>query len=384
MKRIVLIIALLLPASLSAQKPETADSAMVIILSPRVGAEIDAEEAAEYHVFGQFTGFLWGEFFLVNGNEYVLHAVLVDRSGAQRDTLVPFPHQLVILLAEKIDHIEELKNGTYHLRGEEMTFPTIVVSRPTGVLWTAAHAPQTSDSLRTALPQKSPLRTYPATVPPMQDELPFAGLSADDGRSQIHYPNFGFGIGYGFFDIKLDGLTGALGAALLPYQSQTTPSTTSENDSRTGPMTWGHIQVRISPSITVRGEVGYAVGPEGFTYNVVLGAVEYNFLPLSLVRPYVGIGFGNYHFELTRRYDWIVSRDQNNGYTTLDGITLRGSRLGFVIRCGIELFPLQMPGLDLCACYSMVSPIDITSGAIGPTSISISGFTIVLRGTFTL
>ncbi len=384
MRRIVLIFALLLPVSLIAQELKTADSAIVIVLSPRVGAEINAEEAATYHLFRQLPGFLWGEFFLVNGEAFVLHAVMVDRSGVQRDTLVPFPDQLLYLLAEKINHLEEIESGTYHPSGDAVKFPTIVVSRPNTVIRNAARSSRAADSLHAVLPERSTVPTYPAAVSLMPDVLPFANGSAEDARRQIEYPNFGFGLGYGPYSINVDGAARAFEAALIPYLPQSAPGTPPDDDSRTGPMLWGHILVRVSPRISVRGEVGYAQGPKDFTYSVVLGDVEYNFLPLSLVRPYVGIGLGNYHFEMIRRYGWIVSTDQVNGYTTLDEITLRGSQFGFVMKCGVEIFPMQMPGVDLSAGYSVVPPIDITSTDVVLSSIKISGFTFVIRFTITL
>ena len=99
-----------MPNSLQAQ-----DSDKVVILSPRVGSVIDAAERERYELFPEVRDFDRAVFLQTPKKNYYAKIMFMGPDGARRDTTVQYPEGVLLLLAEKIEHFEDLKENRYHM-----------------------------------------------------------------------------------------------------------------------------------------------------------------------------------------------------------------------------------------------------------------------------
>ncbi len=98
------------------------DSLRVVILSPRVGLVIDAKERDQFNLFPLAQGF---DSAVVLRNSQGLYGVFImgtTQDGHITDTIFSYTEGVLINIAEKIDHFEEIKNGTYHIGDNQPVF----------------------------------------------------------------------------------------------------------------------------------------------------------------------------------------------------------------------------------------------------------------------
>ncbi|MGA9363268.1 MAG: hypothetical protein WBW16_02760 [Bacteroidota bacterium] len=91
------------------------DSDKVVILSPRVGSVIDAAERQRYELFPEVRGFDRGVFLQTPKKTYYAKVMFVGSDGERRDTTVQYSVDTLLVLAEEIEHFEDLKEKRYHM-----------------------------------------------------------------------------------------------------------------------------------------------------------------------------------------------------------------------------------------------------------------------------
>jgi multisubunit Na+/H+ antiporter MnhB subunit len=91
------------------------DSDRVVILSPRVGSTIDSSEREYFQLFRQIKDFHSAVFLENPDSTYYAWIVLKDSNGNTRDTAVWYPKSYLLMVAEKINHFEELTEGRYQM-----------------------------------------------------------------------------------------------------------------------------------------------------------------------------------------------------------------------------------------------------------------------------
>jgi hypothetical protein len=87
----------------------------VVILSPRVGSVIDAAERQRYELFPEIRGFDRAVFLQTPEKTYYAKVTYIEPDGARGDTTVQCSEDTLLVLAERIEHFEELKQNTYHI-----------------------------------------------------------------------------------------------------------------------------------------------------------------------------------------------------------------------------------------------------------------------------
>ncbi len=97
------------------------DSTKVLILSPRVGPKITAGAREQFEIFPQFDNFVEATAFETSDGNCFVRITLEPQKGVFRDTILQYPHQTLLMIAEKINHFEDLAAGRYHM-GDEPTY----------------------------------------------------------------------------------------------------------------------------------------------------------------------------------------------------------------------------------------------------------------------
>jgi hypothetical protein len=108
LRKAFLICLLAIPLSLHAQ-----NSCEVIILGPRVGPAIGAQEAKRFGLFTELRDLVGAMFFQVSADSFIARVLLCSDGGTIRDTIIPFSARRLSLIAERVDHIDEIEAGHY-------------------------------------------------------------------------------------------------------------------------------------------------------------------------------------------------------------------------------------------------------------------------------
>ena len=87
----------------------------VVILSPRVGSAIDAAERERYELFPEVRDFDRAVFLQTPAKTYYAKIMFVGPHGERRNTTVQYSENALLVLAEEIEHFEDLKEKKYHM-----------------------------------------------------------------------------------------------------------------------------------------------------------------------------------------------------------------------------------------------------------------------------
>jgi hypothetical protein len=133
----------LLGAALHAQ-----DSARVVVLSPRVGETIDRNLRDRFLLFRNLPEYRSGSIFLLGDGRYVAH-VQLGSGDASRDTVVEYREPYLRMLAEQINHFEELQLERYRMGSDPAR---LLLGRAVPLTETGAHI-DTTRAMTGVLPQ---------------------------------------------------------------------------------------------------------------------------------------------------------------------------------------------------------------------------------------
>jgi opacity protein-like surface antigen len=330
---------LLMPSRVLAQ-----DSDKVVILSPRVGAAIDASERDRFRLFPQIEGFKQAVIYKTPNNTYYIVIISVTPDGNTKETTVGYRESDLLALAERIEHFEDLEKGIYHMGQQPATL---------GV----------ADRQGQAVMQQP-------------DLLPFA---AHAGEFELEsYPNWGFGIGLSTYSPDFSGLNAAFGAIEDKYRNQGYSVAHHTVNFDPSPCLWLNVKIRLSRTFallleagttTFRRDIGSSVDdqPDYASFKALSASVLYHFRlsETTWLRPYVGAGLGQYYFKVAHRYENVVP----NQYLV---ISSQGGNTGFQAVAGVELSPREGPSLSLYAKYLFIPTVETTTAAGVKANVDLS------------
>lgn len=153
----------------------------LVILSPRVGDYIDSAESAFFHVFQNVKGLQRAHVIVTRDSLLYVVFEIDNPPMPQKIEYVQYSLTLINLIAEKIEHIEGLIDGTYVMGTQPAALRTI-------------HG--TSPAVR--VPTRMAGRPNPVSEP--YDALPLAGRVVP---MTARYPQFGFTAGVSTYDPDL-------------------------------------------------------------------------------------------------------------------------------------------------------------------------------------
>jgi len=217
MNRIIFLspLFLLLSSLTVAQQGAPGDSARIVILSGRVGPVISEDEREKYHVLAQFEGFREAVVLQFPDSSYAVRVTLVF-AGELRDTLIRFSGATIVMMAEKIEHFEELERGNYVIGSHPptLTYDSGGVSVPRGLVPRGVTGPIVSEpSRREARPQPAGGTRSSRFVLPSPygaEPLPLARISGL--HMPRYYPCVAFAFGIRSYAPDFSGLASATGS----------------------------------------------------------------------------------------------------------------------------------------------------------------------------
>ncbi|HUI65953.1 MAG TPA: hypothetical protein VL126_14005 [Bacteroidota bacterium] len=339
LKASALFLAILAQAAYSQPR---GDSARAVTLSERIGPVISAADARRYHLFSSVAGFSSARVVQLRDSSYEVVFRMDFASGSESDTAVAYPRTTIYLLAEKIDHFEELENGTYVMgssppvlhHGDEW------ISVPPANRATAPNMPP-------------PAKVIPARADRSLDLLPLhvvPGLSMPES-----FPSLSLGICISSNNPDFTGLESAYGGR-HPFSVT--------------PLGLFSVEIHWIKEIATQMDAGESFGGSDRMDVLDIALIVYA-RPFASpnIRPFAGIGAA-----------WASLHADEQSVVTEAG----GS--GMYLTGGLELVLGTKTSIDLFASYSSIEKVsseflgvNLFQPVIIPVSVNLSSFRLGLR-----
>jgi hypothetical protein len=334
------------------------DSATVIIISPRVGAEIDVQEREQFKLFQNIKNFSRAVFYFVPDSTYFCRVDLQTASGAS-DTMLRCSKGYLLRLGEWINHYEAFVAGEYKMGDSRTTLRVIGGNEIT------------DDRIIHGKGQAGKFS--------WKDFLPFG--SAADSLDNEEYPNWDFGVGLSSYSPDFSGLNGAYSAIESRYRRPGFPIARVNPDFSIPALVWYSIKIKFSSRSALLLETARNAGGDvGFTAVSASYLYYPDIFEKKWLRPYVGGGIGKYYFSGTAKHGEPV----DSSYQFLDEIKSEGGSNGIALLGGIELGSPNGFALSISLNYLLVKDIEILLPEGVSATVRLSSLVYGTRFSFSL
>lgn len=289
------------------------DSSKIVILSPRVGPEIDRAERDRFRLFSQIRGFERAEILVGADNTYYARVLTRDQEGSMRDTIISYSEMYVFMLAEKINHLEDLENGTYRMGTDPPKLQTVGGFRVTQKVELRANQ------------QPIPQRRFP-------DKLGLATELIDESLME-DYPTMGFGLGVSSYSPDYSGLKSAYIEIEDKYRNQGIYVPRREPSFGSSAFfLWLNFKVKFSNTFAFLCEAGTKLSGESKSEAASV-SVLYTIRGITPdgFHPYVGVGIGHYRISAEQHIGASLGND-----VTLDALLIDAANVGYNLTAGVE------------------------------------------------
>ncbi len=288
------------------------DSVKVIIVSPRVGREVDAGEREHFKVFTRIVGFDHAVFYQRTDSSYVAHVVYQSGRGVINDTLIEFSRVQLTMLAEKINHLEGMENGTYHFGDDP---PKLTYEDGSLVSVKRVDSPQT--------PSAAAIVHLSEILPLVPDSISEQLLDEPSACS--------IGIGLSWYSPDYAGLIQAYHAVEQKYLQQGYDVGKQEPAFGTSTLLWLDFGIRFTDNTRLILSGGTQLAGS-VDFKAATAVLRFSFLipEIASFHPYVDVGVGHFRISCEQKYGASVG-----GYATLDGLLIDASSTGFSFAFGV-------------------------------------------------
>jgi hypothetical protein len=346
------------------------DSMKVVIISPRVGLTIDAAEKEYFHVFSRINGFGSAQFFQGADGLYYARVSMIDpQVGIETDTIMQYPENSLLLMAEKINHLEELEAGDYRMGTDPAR---LEITEQSVNLHFVPQKSKADSSVRSGTPPQ------PAVSGPRpkvrSDMLPIT--KDEPGVDVVLYPSYGIGLGISSYSPNLAELENAYATVEKYYAETGHPVSPRDRGLTVSPMFWLALYARFSSvtALTIEGGLApYNTQIRAFSV-LLLYYPEFLSTGQGRLRPFGGIGLASHYFRSTRDYGAYISSS-----TTLDEVSIEGGKTGGNMRFGLEYLPGAVTHIQAFASYLAIPEVNGITSKGGSVSVRLGGFQAGLR-----
>jgi len=265
----------------------------LVVVSPRVGAEIDSVERSTYDLFHSIPDFQSASFYQNPDSTFWVSMLMRSPEGNLRDSLYTISYSVLRQCAEWIEHYDEIKKGTYLLGSTE---PIIMYE----------------DGSPIKLPAKTKTESASHSFRYSVGRLPLAQNVSGLERPMFQTIHMVFGFGLGFPHLSdLQSLTGSGSDIALP--------------------------VSISIEIPFQEELGFSLftgwgfalgGAGGGTLATFSISLLDRLEPSGIISPILGVGAGYTEYSFSNGSVGGVEISAAKSYPVLAfGLNLVGQRL---------------------------------------------------------
>jgi hypothetical protein len=334
---------------LQAQIPSIPDTGRVIILSARVGPNINPVERQKFDLFesilvrhfGSTLSFRSAVVLQFPDSTFCVRFTVGRENEKPRDTLIVYSYGILCRIAEKIEHFEEIQSGKYQPVDNP---PPLLSSTGEPVMVKARSVPL--DSKASRADSRAPMR------------LPLA--STEGYVYPRYFPALNFGIGFRTYDPDLSGLSRVFG---------TTPSF------GLSPLITGFAEIAIAEAFAIQIEGALSAGGEKANQGAVGGTYYVPLVSSRTVHAFASAAI--LWCSITAEKSGIVVQGGGVGFSGTTGVQLQLGKKAAVEVCG-GLCSLP----DVATTFTELKPSTQNSPAqtvTVPASIKLSSLTFGLR-----
>ncbi|GEM_PF-2918648 len=339
----------------------------IVVLSSRVGESIDSLVREDYHLFPTIEHFSFAEFYQTSDQSYYVR-IFFFRSNELTDTIVSCSAQLVLMIAEKLNHYEDLMSGAYTMGTDPARLQYIE-----DTLKVNAKALQEDRMLRadrvvikdsgTILEHRQLEGRRSAAVSTSGDFFPWSSNVPDEAVE--HYPRLGFGFAYAAGSPNIAGLNQAFTLVEDRYRRQGY-NIRPHRQFAAGEIRWFSLKYMFSAAVAAALEAGSSTEDLDVRSATIAIIIHFDLFRSRFVKPYLAVGAGIYHLASFQSYGYgnrISPIDTSGRYQYLADIRSSDGGGGvFPLTVGVELIASGGPSLSLYA----------TDFAMSARSISLS------------
>ena len=300
------------------------DSVQVVILSKRVGPEINALQREYFHLFPIFEGFQSARVLKKPDDTFEVRAYCLQKDGRLVVNVVPYPLATLLQIAEKINHFEDLESANYEMGSDPAKLQVI---RPNSLV--------PEEISHTVTEQMKSISAKMAPLP---------GLRRDPPIDLQAYPRLRVGAGLSTYSPGADEVNSMLGRIEQAGRDQGYPVGSQKVDLGLSMFYWFTLGVDVTHDISIELEAGKSSERDVDVRTASLVAVYY-FDPLSFafLRPFAGIGITNFNLDARQEYVYSARKptDTAGGYWEFYSVIFRGkhNEAAPTITAGLETKP---------------------------------------------
>lgn len=391
--RITFVHLFILSTVLISNSALTQDSIRTVILSPKVGPTIERDERDHYILFQKIDGFLSATFFQIPPRSFFARVKYSSANSFVRDSVIAYAESFIFMLAEKINHFEELANGKYRI-GTDPAKIEIVIAKDSSLQLLLAERTIPDDKPKSNMQSLDVTSDSHSNIASEQkyfiydDVLPFAKDIQQQADETIW--SMGFGFSYASYSPDYTGINIAFNAIEDKYPNSRSGIRSYNYAWNFSPtlsyqmkIWWKHslaLTLNVGSSI----EGGEVFNDDYFYFNTVTAEVHYSFkiTGAESIKPFVGFGMGKYSFEVKRIYSYWSLTAGDPPTTFLKENRSAGTKSGFNITTGCEILLDPYPSITLFANYISVPIIDATNAEGIKATMDLSSFSFGARVMF--
>lgn len=311
-----------------------------VILSSRVGEDINSAEREKFVIIGGYKDFKSAVFYRSSDGKYSMKVKYLDSEKRSRDTIVGLEQNNIFNLALRIEFFEDISEGIYPVN------PEFSLDSAEG-------------------------KYYVRIKNVNRDLLPFVNPKKEQ---KIFDPQVGFGLNYSYFKVDLSSVKSFFDAAENRFRQEGWPIPNNNLNFDVSQMYALNFYIRVYRTFGIDFETGRSTNSDvDFWYSA--GYLCYNLdLKNSPVKPFAAVGIGKYSYYAENIYNATV--DSNGTY--LEKISSGGGSVGYFLKTGFEIgAPTGGRYLPVClnvfALYSFFP--DIKSSVYGyETTVKLGGY----------
>lgn len=311
-----------------------------VILSNKLGAEIDIKENEEYKLFTYIENFNSAVFYKTNDGKYYAKVRTVDDNKTVKDTIINFSEKNIYNIAYRIEHAKDVSNGYMPPEGK-YTLDTV------------------NNTLKVTFGGK------------YSDLFPFVKPGK---KLPLSDPSFGCGLSYSYVFVDLSPVASYFKNVENYFQQQGYGVPSNNLNFSPHHMYLFYCGIPLYRTLDIEIEAGKSPGDVDFWYAGMYLGYTHKFKNLRWFRPQIAVGWGGYSYSTEYSYGVIVDPEHSG---TLDKITSEGGSTGFIIKAGVDfaLVTAQTTPMALNISLSRTFFPEITNSDYGyETKLNFSSF----------
>ncbi|MGA2668952.1 MAG: hypothetical protein ABSF32_08545 [Ignavibacteria bacterium] len=271
-----------------------------VIISNKVGAEIDKKENEQYNLFTYLENFYSAVFYRTDKDKYYMKVRTIDDNKSVKDTIINLSERNIFNFAYRVENAHDINRGYMPPEGK-----------------------YTLDTMNNML-KVTISGIYP-------DLFPFVKPGK---KLPLVDPSFGFGISYSYAFVDLSPVASFFRNVENYYQQQGYGVPSNNLNFSSHHMYLFYFDVALYKTLNIEIEAGKSPGDVDLWYAGMYLGYTQKFKNLRWLRPQIAAGYGGFSYHTEYSYGTIVD-PQYGG--VLDKIISGGGSTGFMIKAGLDI-----------------------------------------------